>query len=70
MIDEKKLIEAIKGKKITIGGFTCGKTWTAGFVEMHNKIIDEIIEIVNDQPKIGMWMPRDPWFGGNENEQN
>lgn len=57
MIDEKKLIEEIKSKRINIAGLRCGKTWTAGFVEMHNQIINEILKIINEQPKVNELIP-------------
>lgn len=57
MIDEKRLIESIKNKQITITGLRSWKTWTAGFVESRNKIIHNIIEIINEQPRINKWIP-------------
>ena len=54
MIDEKKLIEEIKNIRITITGLRAEK----GILSEYTKHLkDLVIQIIDDQPKVGEWIP-------------
>lgn len=54
MIDEKELIEQIKILRVTITGLRAEKSILNEYAQ-HFK--DSVIRIINEQPKVGEWIP-------------
>lgn len=54
MIDEKELIEQIKSLRVTITGLRAEKSILNEYAQ-HFK--DSVIRIINEQPKVGEWIP-------------
>lgn len=54
MIDEKWLIEQIECLRVTITGLRIG----SGIKNEYTKhVVDSIIQMINEQPKAGEWIP-------------
>ena len=49
MIDEKKLIEVLEGYK--------NNEWNKNLYSLLSAIVDDCIDFVENQPKIGEWIP-------------
>lgn len=56
MIDERKLIEDIKNNIHIVSTRSNGKTIFADFLK---KFIENIIKIIEEQPKVDRWIPCD-----------
>ena len=56
MIDEKKLIEEIKSMVRPL--FTPdGTAWADVAIQAHNKTIVDVLNAIEQQPKVGEWIP-------------